>query len=124
MRPVTAATALALFAAGLPGACQMTDAPVPAVLADDDAQTLAALRSALSKAVGRARIELGAGDPTRLSTVSVLPPRPVAPDDRSPAMPDLFDLVIRDGSCYAVHRDTGDTYELEGVACVPAPQAE
>lgn len=120
MRPVTRAAALALFAAGLPGACQMSEDPIPAVLADDDEATLTALKSVLSDAVGRAGIRLGAGDPTAVSTVSVLPRRPVAPNDRSPAMPELFDLVLRGDTCYAVHRETGAAHELQGISCVPA----
>ena len=123
MKQVTRAAALALFAASLPGACQMTENVTPAVLADDDGQTMAALKSALTQAVGRAQIELGAGDPTRVASVAVLPPRPATPDDRSPAMPELFDLVLRGQACYAIHRKSGEAYELTGVTCIPAPDA-
>ena len=99
----------------------MTNEQTPAVLASDDAETMAALKSVLSDAVGRARIELGAGDPTSVPSVSVLPPRPVSPDDRSPVMPDVFDLVLRGDTCFAVHRESGKAHALEGVTCLPAP---
>jgi hypothetical protein len=119
---------LTILAALLASACKTTDGPgapgggaysggeTPAVLAS--AEDIPALKAALAGAMGRARIELGAGDPTREPVVAVLPP-PLGPnEDRSPATPALFDLVLRGGDCYAVRRDTGEETALAGVECV------
>jgi hypothetical protein len=120
---------LTILAALLASACKTTDAPgapgggayagdgeTPAVLASED--DIPALKAALAGALGRARIELGAGDPTREPVVAVLPP-PLGPnEDRSPATPALFDLVLRNGGCYAVSRETGEETALAGVECV------
>lgn len=100
-------------------ACQSTGAAVPAALERADAQTMAAVKAVLADAVGRARIELGPGDLTTSSTISVLPP-PLSPEEgRSTATPIVFDLVIKGSSCYAVRRDTGRDYALAGVSCRP-----
>ncbi len=89
----------------------------PAVLISQDEMSMAALKATLSEAMGRASIELGAGDLTEVSTVAVLPP-PLGPHEmNSPAMPELFDLMMQDGNCLLIHRKTGNTHPLDGVAC-------
>lgn len=111
--------------AALIGGCQTTgpsqprESDVMAVLQSDDPQTIAALKAVLSDAVGRAQIELGPGDLTRTSTISVLPP-PLGPNEtRSPATPALFDLVIDRGQCVLVRRDDGAHFAADRVACRP-----
>lgn len=99
------------------GACQSHDGETRAVLASADAETMAAVRSVLAEAVGRATVELGPGDPTTTPTISVLPP-PLSPrEDRSTAAPTQFDIVLKGGTCFVVRRDTDDEYELDGVLC-------
>lgn len=98
-------------------ACQHNQGSVPAVLADDSAETLSALKSGLGTALNRAQIELGAGDPTSVSRVSVLPPRPTDLETRSPAMPEMFNLFIHNGRCYAVRDGTETELPLPDVPC-------
>lgn len=91
----------------------------PAALAAADAETIGQVKLALAKAMGVANVELGVGDPTIVSTLSVLPPRPTPLEDRSLVQPTHFDLVLNKGRCLAVRRDTGEAYDLEGVTCRP-----
>jgi len=110
-------TVMALFAAS--AGCQTVEPQRPAVLAAGDAENLSGLRAALARAMNRALVELGPGDPTESPTVSVLPP-PLGPhEDRSVALPTAFDLVLRGDACFAVRRDTGEVFELAGVRCAP-----
>ncbi|PQA89329.1 hypothetical protein [Hyphococcus luteus] len=104
-----------LFAA----ACQTSPASEAAVLESADTQTMTKVKSVLAGAMNVASVDLGAGDPTESPVISVLPPRPSPYEDRSPAMPVLFDLVVKGNVCYAVRRETGEAYELDGVACRP-----
>ncbi|MBL8551068.1 MAG: hypothetical protein JNJ73_13865 [Hyphomonadaceae bacterium] len=98
-------------------ACQSAPAETQAVLVSSDAATMEKVRDALADAMGRARVELGPGDLTLTSRVSVLPP-PLGPHEtRSLAAPTQFDLVLRNGACYAVRADTGAEHALTGVAC-------
>lgn len=106
-----------LIAALAVSACQHNPGSVPAVLADDSAETLSALKAGLATALNRAHIELGAGDPTSVSRVSVLPPRPTNLETRSPAMPEMFDLFIHNGRCYAVRDGTETEITLPDVPC-------
>ena len=100
--------------------CQLLSSePVPAVLADDDAETMATLKSALAEAVGRANVELGPGDLTTTSVVSVLPPPLSALETASVAMPTQFTLMLRGDTCMAVHSETGEEFAMD-VACKPA----
>ena len=101
-------------------ACQHQSAPAPAKLADAKPDTMKALKAGLSPALGRASFEFGAGDPTQTSSVSVLPPRPVAQEGNSPALPILFDLFIEGETCFAVQQGTSTRIPLPGVACRPA----
>jgi hypothetical protein len=107
------ATALGL------GACQHGSGSVPAVLEDGSEDTMAAVKSSLEETVGRTNFEFGVGDPTTAPQIIVLPP-PLSPhEDRSPAMPTVFNLVLRDGTCFAVNAETGAETELSGVSCRP-----
>lgn len=99
------------------GACQHNTAPVEAVIANDSPETMQALKAGLSDAMGRTYIELGASDPTQQPVVSVLPLPLSATDDISLERPTLFDLVLENGVCFAVRRDTGDKTALPGVPC-------
>ena len=98
-------------------ACQHAQPVSPAVLQSADAETLMALRSALGQALGRAEIELGAGDPTTEPSVAVLPPKPTTFETQSPAMPTMFDLFVRGETCFAVQRGNEVEITLPGVAC-------
>ncbi|PKP80807.1 MAG: hypothetical protein CVT79_13585 [Alphaproteobacteria bacterium HGW-Alphaproteobacteria-18] len=102
--------------AGL-AACQT--APQPATLADSSPETMAAVTGVLAVAVDRAKIQIGPGDLTRDSFVSVLPPVPGPHEGNSPAMPTVFDIVLMDGDCYVQERVSGEMFLLSGVACVP-----
>lgn len=102
------------------GACQHVDeAVVPATLADDGADSIAALKTGLAAAMERAQIELGAGDLTTSSTVSVLPPPPTTHETRSPAMPTTFTLYVRGDACFAVQEGSETEVALPGVTCRP-----
>ena len=100
--------------------CATTDDAVPAVLSNARADNMAALERALSDYLGRANIDFGAGDPTTMSSVSVLPRRLTENEGNSPARPDIFDLFLTGSSCFAVHRKTGTQLALDGVSCRPA----
>lgn len=108
---------IAFVAAFLAAACQTSLASQSAVLQSGDAETMVKVKGALAGAMGRADIEFGASDPTETPVISVLPRQPSAYEDRNPATPTLFDLILNEGVCYAVRRNTGETYVLDGVAC-------
>lgn len=103
--------------AALLGGCQHTPVETPAVLTDASDANISALKSALSEALGRSRVELGAGDPTVEPQVAILPPPLGTHEDRSPAKPSLFNLLMRDGICIAVETDTRAETVLTGVTC-------
>ncbi len=93
--------------------------PVAAVLVDTSDATLVKLKAALGKAVGRANIELGAGNLTEKGTISVLPPKLSPHEGRSPVMPTLFDLMVSEDGCIARNRSTGEDVALDDITCVP-----
>lgn len=97
--PRRLAASLAIAALGLAG-CQTMTAPRPAVLVSDDAASMALLKDAISEHLGRAKVELGAGDLTAQSMISVLPPRVTAIEGNSVAMPRTLELRVRDTDCY------------------------
>jgi hypothetical protein len=116
MRLVTLLSIAALMP-GL-GACQSMAAP--AVLTKADPPAMEALKATLAKAMGRSRIDLGPGDPTQTSVISVLP-LPLAPqEDRSLAKPTIFHLEIEGANCVLVRQDTGARIPLDGVECKAA----
>lgn len=105
-----------------PGAESDQSAPIPAVIAEDTSIVRAELKSALATAVGRAQVELGPDDFTMVDRVSVLPPQLGSMDDRSPARPIVFSIILRDGDCFAVHPETSETVRLSGLECRPLDQ--
>ncbi len=108
---------LGFMSALLTAACETAPAPEAAVLKKTDAETMAKVMTVLAGALNVASVEFGGGDPSQAPVISVLPP-PLGPhEDRSPAMPVLFDLVLRKDGCYAVRRETGEAFWLEGVGC-------
>ncbi|MEO1553984.1 MAG: hypothetical protein AAFR82_08605 [Pseudomonadota bacterium] len=113
-------TILSLFGAVALAACQHGSGPVPAILENDSAETMAALKSSLAPAMDRAQIEFGAGDPTATSSVSVLPAQATDFETNSPAMPVIFKLFIQDGRCFAVREGSDSEIALPDVPCRPA----
>ena len=107
----------ALLGGVLIGACQHSASAVPAVLNDSSEETLSTLRSHLADAMGVANVSLGAGDPTMVSTISVLPPRLGEHETRSPATPTQFNLILIGTTCYAQRADTDTRIELTGLTC-------
>jgi len=98
-------------------ACQTDSGARPAVLADPQPGALDEVRRAASVLVGRARVELGAGDLQRQSVVGVLPP-PLGPHEtHSLARPDQLNIVLMGSGCYLVHPETGQAEGLAGVDC-------
>lgn len=114
-----AASAIVLSAA-LAGACQSTAQPAPAVLTRADDATMARLKAALAREMGRSPIELGPGDPTQSPVISVLPLPPGPLEDRSLAKPTIFRLEIEGQTCVLVREDTGARIVAEGVTCKAA----
>lgn len=106
-----------LLGAVFAGCCQTIAEAQPAVLARADDVTMTRLKAALAKEMGRSPIELGPGDPTQTSTLSVLPLPPSALEDRSLAKPTIFRLEIADDACTLVREDTGARIPLDGVDC-------
>lgn len=120
------------IAAVLASGCQMsaqtppaapTAVPQPtlAVLTSGDAAAMDALKAALAKAMGQAKVELGPGDPTRSPVISVLPRQPGMLEDRSLAMPTIFRLTLEGGACFVVRESDGVRQRIEGAACKAAP---
>lgn len=109
--------ALALAIAALIAAACQIGPPVPAVLTRADDATMTSLKSTLAQAMGRSSVELGPGDLTKSSTISVLPLPPGPAEDRSLATPTTFRLETVAGDCHVVREDTHQLYRLEGVAC-------
>lgn len=120
MVPLNASTLFGLMAAASLGACQSNGAATPAVLETADELTMAEVKAALARAMNDASVEIGPGDLTQTSTISALPPRLNPNEDRSLAAPTQFDLMIRDGACFLVRRDTDEEFALANVACKPA----
>jgi len=113
---------LAMSAIGM-SACQSAAQETPAVLVSADAETLARVRSVLAGAMNRSSVELGPGDLTQTSTISVLPPGLGPLEGRSTVVPAQFSLVLRGGRCLARRQDTGEAFDLAGVACRPLSRA-
>jgi len=108
-----------LAAAGALGfaACQTSGAPQPATLAQATPQAMDALKSVLAEAMGRTRIDLGPGDLTRDTVVTVLP-LPIGPHEgNSVSMPMRFDVLIHGGRCYLRREGSDALLELRGVSC-------
>lgn len=114
MRLILALTSLLGFTA-----CQSVAADQAAWLTPK-ADSLNDLKAVLGQMMQTRHIDLGPSDPTLSTSLTVLPP-PVSPQEtRSTALPVRFDLILRDGKCYVVRHDTGDSRELPQGACMPA----
>ncbi len=100
--------------------CQSNQPRTPATLERADPETLARVEAVLAQAMGDASIELGPADLAATTTISVLPPRLTPYEDRSLARPTQFDIMLEGARCLLVRRDTGEEYDLDGVACRPA----
>jgi hypothetical protein len=111
--------ALAFGALAMATACQSTpQQAVPAILTDSGPETMNTLKATLASAMGQAQVELGAGDPTRTSAITVLPP-PLGPmETASMAMPTQFELMMRGDTCMVVHGETGEEHPLD-LPCRP-----
>ena len=96
----------------------------PALLLGGDLESRERLKDHLSDAVGRATIELGAGNPSVSSSVTVLPPPLSSQEDRATRLPITFDLTLRNGECFAVRRNDGEEFRLDGVTCIPVTTAD
>ena len=107
------------FSALSASACQYGSEAVPAVLADDSEATMTQVRTHLAEAMGTAQVQLGAGDPTQIPVVTVLPPPLGEHETRSPATPTRFNLMIRGDTCYALQEGNTAMFELYGVPCRP-----
>ena len=113
--PISMLGGAILMSAALCGACQAMAAP--AVLTSADPAAMDRLKAALGKAMGRTKIELGPGDPTQTSVLSVLPLPPGPQEDRSLAKPTIFRLEIEGQTCILVREDTGARIAADGVDC-------
>ena len=100
-------------------ACQTSSEPVPAILESADPETLANLKSVIAAAMGKPRVEFGAGDLTQSSEIAVLPPRLGPHETRSPAVPTLFDLAMVAGDCVVIQRATGEITPAPNTPCKP-----
>ncbi|MEM1150288.1 MAG: hypothetical protein AAGI03_07000 [Pseudomonadota bacterium] len=117
---ISRSVAGAVLGAAMLGGCQLTNEDaVPAVLMDDSAETMETLKATLADATGTASVELGAGDPTQTSAVTVLPPRLSPLETASTAMPTRFNLMMRGETCMVVHSETGEEFQIE-LPCRPA----
>jgi len=113
MRPA-ASTVLPLLLPVLLASCQSLAGDGRARVDLDDDATRSAVTAVLSRAVGRAHVQLGPSDG---HVLTVLPPKPGPYEGNSPAMPIRFDIERRGQTCVAVRYDTGQAYDLPGVTC-------
>lgn len=107
----------AILGAFVLAGCQLTEAQAPAVLDSVDAGTMTELKAVLATAMKTASVEIGPGDVTQTSTISVLPPRLSPLEGRSPARPVQFDIVKKGTKCAVIRRDTGEAFALHGITC-------
>ncbi len=107
----------AILGAFVLAGCQLTEAQVPAVLDSSDAATMTELKAVLAIAMKTASVEIGPGDVTQTSTISVLPPPPGPLEGRSTAMPVQFDIVKKGSKCAVIRRDTGEAFALDAITC-------
>jgi len=88
-----------------------------AVLLEESAVTMDAIKRVLDGVIREGRLTLGPGDLTRDSVIAVLPPAPGPYEGNSPAMPTYFDLLTDGKSCFLRERGKDDLLLLPGVAC-------
>lgn len=100
------------------GACQTVGAaPQPAQLMPGDAAAMDQLKAALAKEMGRSPVDIGPSDPTRSSTISVLPVPGGPLNDRDMALPTVFKLETDGQVCALVREGTAKRIALDGVTC-------
>lgn len=108
-----------LSALAVLAACQTTEASGAAVLTSADENVMIDVKAVLATALNKASVEIGPGDLTKTSVITVLPP-PLGPNEtRSPAKPIRFDIVKDGEVCFVVRKDTGEAFALENVSCKP-----
>jgi hypothetical protein len=112
-----AMTCAAIFVAAVFAGCCQSVPAAPAVLTQADEAAMGRIKATLAKEMGRSDIQLGPGDPTQTSTLSVLPLPPGPLEDRSLAKPTIFRLEIEGKACVLVREDTGARIPLDGVDC-------
>jgi hypothetical protein len=99
------------------GGCQAMAQPLPAVMVKADAPEMEQLRAALARAMGRASVQLGPGDPTQSSSIAVLPRPPGPQEGNSTAMPTIFRLETEGGACFVAREGGGARERVDGVQC-------
>jgi len=106
-------------------ACQTLahNAPAPAVLVKQDAQSMEAIKIAAAKAMQSKSAVIEAADLTQQSSLTALPAEIGNPysnpgfGGNQTALPTQFDLMIDNQGCYLVKRGYNQPYRLDGVAC-------
>lgn len=89
----------------------------PAVLTDLSASALEIVRSQLAIHKGRNSLKLGTVAPQNPSVVPVLPPLLTKHDTLNFERPELFNIVVRDGQCFARSQDNNAMVLLSGISC-------
>lgn len=97
---------LAVAGLAVTAGCQSTESGQPAVLTDFGPSTQNKVMEVIRADLGRATISFGAGDPTTVSQIIVLPPRPGAYETNSTALPITYDIRMGTKGCYLM-RDQG-----------------
>lgn len=103
------------------GACVSQSQQTPATLTQMDDANVAALKSALADAMGRANFKLGANGDVPATQVTVLPPPRGEYEMNSPALPTHFDIVTNGTECWLIQQDTGEAFPAPGVRCKTLP---
>jgi hypothetical protein len=106
---------------GIMSACATSPTDEIAMVETSNAAATAAIISTLRQATGRQNISLGVRESDFDSIITVLPP-PLGPyETRSLAVPEIFDVRMRNKTCFLVNRTTGASYTLNDVTCVIPP---
>lgn len=106
-------------------ACQTLahNAPAPAVLVKQDAQSMEAIKIAVAKAMQSKSAVIEAADLTQQSSLTALPAKIGNPysdpgfGGNQTALPTQFELMIDGQGCYLVQLGHNEPYRLDGVAC-------
>lgn len=89
----------------------------PAALSDTTAKTLNEIRNILAAHKERNNLKLGAIDKDLPNVISVLPRLPSKHDTLNFERPELFNIVVRDGQCFAQSQDDNALVLLSGISC-------